>query len=499
MNSDEILSIFKRRGVLWPTAEIYGGAQGLYDYGPMGSALKRRLEDAWEAWFVGLSQNYHRIDAVEMLPEAVVRASGHLDHFADPLVTCGNCGTVIRADELLEAKGQKDAEALKGDELAARLEQLHPPCPRCGKGPLGPPRAFNLMFGMEFGALGKEKAYLRPETAQSSYLAFSRMWNIGRKKLPMGIAVIGKAFRNEIAPRQTLFRMRVFTQAELQIFFDPEDYPSEWKAFGEISVPILFAEKRLAGAVRPEEVSLREVVEKGYLPPFYAFHMAHTYRFFRDVLGYPAERIRFLEKNERERAFYNRIQFDVEAELVSLGGFKEVGAIHYRGDYDLTKHSEGSKTDLSVTTEGGKHLTPHVLELTFGVDRNVWALSDIHLRKDGERLVWSLPSYLAPVTVGVLPLIPKEHGVLAQELADALRSAGVSVTLDESGSVGRRYARLDEMGTPLAVTIDGQSKQDRTFTIRERETKEQRRVGETELLPLATKPAVPPWGCLAFR
>jgi glycyl-tRNA synthetase len=492
MNSDEILSIFKRRGVLWPSAEIYGGVQGLYDYGPAGVAVKRHLETAWEAWFLGLSHDYHKIEPTDMLPEAVVRASGHLEHFSDPLVTCENCGARLRADHVLEDNGVSDTEGLPVEELAARLTALHPPCPRCGKGPLGSPRAFNLMFAMEFGATGKEHSYLRPETAQGSYLAFARMWNVGRKRLPMGIAVVGKAFRNEIAPRQTLFRMREFTQAELQIFFDPTQYPDEWKAIGDGKLPILLARRRAEGVTEPEGMLEKDLVEKEGMPPFYVYHLDQIFRFMRDALGYPPDKIRLLEKNEKERAFYNRIHVDVEGFLPSLGGYKELGALHYRGDYDLTKHSEGSKSDLGVTMEDGRHFIPHVLEITFGVDRNLWALAEFHLKADEKRTVWSLPSYLTPTIAGVLPLIPKKHGALAEEVLATLTKEGLTAVMDESGSIGRRYARLDEMGVPMVITVDAQSETDHTYTLRERDSTAQKRLTLQEIVPLLRSANIPP-------
>ncbi|MGI0067708.1 MAG: glycine--tRNA ligase, partial [Thermoplasmata archaeon] len=218
MKSDELYALLRRRGILWPTAELYGGAQGLYDYGPLGAALKRRIEEAWAAWFVGLSDDYYRIEGAEILPEAVVRASGHLENFTDPEVTCESCHTAFRADSVLEKIRPEGVDGLTPAQIGELVVSHKIACPKCGKSTLSVPRAFNMMFGLDFGVTGRERAYLRPETAQSSYLAFPRMWEVGRKALPLGVALIGRAYRNEIAPRQLLFRMRAFTQAELQIF-----------------------------------------------------------------------------------------------------------------------------------------------------------------------------------------------------------------------------------------------------------------------------------------
>ena len=485
MKSDELFALLRRRGVIWPTAEIYGGAQGLYDYGPLGAGLKRRIEEAWTAWFVGLSHDYYVIDPAEILPEAVVRASGHLENFTDPEVTCENCHNAFRADTVLEKVRPQGIDGLSPGEIGEIVHSHHVRCPHCGSEALSVPRPFNLMFGFEFGVTGRERVYLRPETAQSSYLAFARMWDVGRRALPLGIAVVGKAYRNEIAPRQILFRMRAFTQSELQIFFDPESFPLPFDRVRDEMLPVVRASRRLAGSEEVELVSTGDLVTQGGLPEFYAFHLAHSYRFFRDVLGFPADRLRLLEKSDQERAFYNRIQFDIEANLESLGGFKELGAVHYRGDYDVGRHGQGSGRDLSVTLTGGRSVLPHVLELTSGPDRNLWALADLHLGKDGERTLWRLPPYLAPIALGVFPLIPKAHAAYALRLADDLAAAGISVQYDDAGTIGKRYARMDEAGTPFCVTVDGESLAEGptrdTVTLRDRDSKGQTRVPASEV------------------
>jgi len=499
MKSDELFALLRRRGVLWPSAEIYGGAQGLYDYGPLGAALKRRVEEAWTAWFVGLSHDYYLIDPAEILPEAVVRASGHLENFTDPEVTCESCHAVFRADTVLEKVRPEGVDGLAPKEIEEIVRARGVKCPSCGSKTLSVPPPFNLMFGLDYGVTGHERVYLRPETAQSSYLSFPRMWDVGRRALPLGIAIIGKAYRNEIAPRQVLFRMRTFTQAELQIFFDPEHFPLPFDRVREEKLPVVRAARRLAGSEEVELVAAEELVRSGGLPEFYVYHLVHTYRFFRDVLGFPTEKLRLFEKSDQERAFYNRIQFDVEVNLESLGGFKEVAAVHYRGDYDLGRHGQGSGKDLAVTLTGGRTVLPHVLELTYGVDRSLWALADVHLGKDGDRTLWRLPTYLAPVPVGVFPLIPKEQDAFALRLSDDLASAGVPNQYDEAGTIGKRYARMDEAGTPYCVTVDGETVADGpnrdTVTVRTRDSKAQERVPVAELagrLAPSLRPPRPP-------
>lgn len=484
MKLDELFALLRRRGVLWPSAEIYGGAQGLYDYGPLGTALKRRLEDAWAAWFLGLSPDYHLIQPAEILPEAVVRASGHLENFTDPEVTCENCRAAFRADTVLEKVRPEGVDGLSAGQIGELVRSLNVRCPSCGSTALSVPRPFNLMFATELGVTGKERGYLAPETAQGSYLSFARMWDVGRRTLPLGIAVIGKAYRNEIAPRQVLFRMRAFTQAELQIFFRPGKFDVPFDSVRTEPVPVVRVARRGADDAPPETVSAQALVESG-LPEFYVYHLVHMLRFLRDVLRYPVERIRFFEKSDQERAFYNRIQFDAEVRLESLGGFKEVGAIHYRGDYDLSRHGEGAGRDLSVTPTGEPTVLPHVLELTFGVDRNLWALADVHLARDGERTVWHLPSYLAPVPVGVFPLIPKAQGEYALGLTESLAAEGIPARYDDAGTIGKRYARMDEAGAPFCLTVDGgtvgEGAERDTVTLRERDTRAQERLPRSEL------------------
>ncbi len=486
MKLDELYAVLRRRGVLWPSAEIYGGAQGLFDYGPLGTSLKRRLQDAWRSWFLGLSDDYHLIEPAEMLPEAVVRASGHLENFTDPEVSCSACKNSFRAETLLEKIRPQGVDGLTAEQIGEIVRSNQVRCPTCGASALGVPRPFNLMFQTTLGTSGHERVYLQPETAQASYLSFARMWDVGRRALPLGIAVIGRAYRNEIAPRQVLFRMRVFTQAELQIFFDPRSFPVPFSAVASERLPVLRVARRELGEESPEEVTAAELVVSG-LPEFYVFHLVHMLRFLRDVLRYPAERIRFLEKSEKERAFYNRLQFDAEFHFESLGGFREVGAVHYRGDYDLTRHGTGAGRDFSVTLGPDDRVLPHVLELTFGVDRNLWALADALLAKDGERTLWRLPPYLAPVPVGVFPLNPKEHREAARRLVGELRAEGIVAGYDEARSIGRRYARMDEAGTPYSVTVDALSVDDGpehgTVTLRDRDSKAQERLAASALAP----------------
>ncbi|HEY6238523.1 MAG TPA: glycine--tRNA ligase [Thermoplasmata archaeon] len=500
MKTDELFALLRRRGFLWPSAEIYGGTQGLFDYGPLGLQLKRRIEDAWANWFVGLSDDYHLIQPAEILPEAVVRASGHLENFTDPEVTCDSCQTAFRAETALEKVRPEGVDGLSPAQIGDLVVANRIPCPHCGRTTLTVAQPFNLMFGLDLGVTGRERGYLAPETAQASFLAFARMWDVGRKALPLGVAVVGKVYRNEIAPRQVLFRMRAFTQAELQIFFDPAAFPVPLETVADEKLPVLRVARREQGEESPEWISAGELVASGGLPAFYVYHLAHSFRFYRDVLGYPGDAVRLFEKSDQERAFYNKIQFDIELRLETLGGYKELGAVHYRGDYDLSRHSEGSGQDLSVSVADGRRIVPHVLELTFGVDRNLWALADTGLRHEGDRTVWKLPPFLAPAPVGVFPLLKREHSAFARQVVERLRDGGIRATFDSAGSIGKRYARMDEAGTPFCLTVDGESVDPvhanyATVTLRERDSKAQERVRVDALVdrlrPLVAPPRAP--------
>jgi len=223
---DELTSLSVRRGFLWPAVDLYGGFAGFYDYGHLGARMKRKWEDLWLAYFLGLGDNYHLIDTTTVLPEVSLKASGHVDHFTDVLVACTKCGESFRGDHLIEAVTHEEHEGLSPADVDAKIRELNIRCPRC-KGGLGPARPFNMMFPVGVGTLGQDRAYLRPETAQGVYLNFKREFEALRRKLPLGLAIVGRAYRNEISPRQGTYRMREFLQAELQIFFDPATWDAD--------------------------------------------------------------------------------------------------------------------------------------------------------------------------------------------------------------------------------------------------------------------------------
>ncbi len=474
---EDVMSLSVRRGFLWPAVDLYGGFAGFYDYGHNGTLLRRHWEDAWLEHFLGLNDNYYLIDTTTILPHAPLKASGHVDHFTDLLVTCTRCGESYRADHLLEAVTHEEHEGLSAAEIDARIKAAGVRCPKC-KGELGPSRPFNMMFPLGVGPTGKDAAFLRPETAQGAFLNFKREFEALRRRLPMGLAIVGRAYRNEISPRQGTYRMREFLQAELQIFFDSDAFAGQvpLDAVADVRVPLCWAAEKNGPTVH--EIAARELVSRG-LPSWYVYHLVHVHRFYRDVLGVPADRFRFAELDEKERAFYNKVHFDVQVRQDSLGGFKEVGGVHYRTDHDLTGHEAGSHEKQAVTVDG-KKIMPHVLELSFGVDRNVWALLDLGF-VPGERAVLRLPPRLAPIAVAVFPLVNKDGlPERAKSLYARLRRR-VTAFYDDAGSIGKRYARMDEIGTAFCVTVDHETLEGRGATLRDRDSQKQARVPEDHL------------------
>ncbi|MCI4371899.1 MAG: glycine--tRNA ligase, partial [Thermoplasmata archaeon] len=395
----------------------------------------------------------------------------------DVLVTCTRCGESYRGDHLLEATTHEEHEGLTPAEIDARIRELKIRCPNC-KGELGPAREFNMMFPIGLGTTGKDRAYLRPETAQGAFLNFKREFEALRRKLPMGLAIVGRAYRNEISPRQGTYRMREFLQAELQIFFDPSTF-AKLLPFDEVaSVPVRIAWASEKNDPTAHDLPAKDLVARG-LPSWYVWHLVQVQRFYLDRLRVPRDGFRFAELDEKERAFYNKIHFDIQVRQESLGGFREVGGIHYRTDHDLRGHEAGSHQKQSVTF-GGSKLVPHVLELSFGVDRNIWALLDLSYTK-GERLVLRLPPRIAPIPVAVFPLVNKDGIPERAESLYAEMRKRFAVFYDDSGSIGRRYARMDELGTPFCVTVDHETLEGKGVTVRERDSQKQIRVQESDL------------------
>jgi glycyl-tRNA synthetase len=418
---DKLVSLCKRRGYIFQSSEIYGGTGSVWDYGPLGVELKRNVKELWWSSMVLERDDVEGLDAAILMHPRVWEASGHVEGFTDPLVECSNCRRRFRADLPEVADGQ---------------------CPTCGtRDAFGAARQFNLMFRTFMGPVEEDAAtiYLRPETAQGSYVNFLNVQQSARQKIPFGIAQIGKAFRNEITPGNFIFRTREFEQMEMQFFVEPgtdEAWFERWKA------------QRME------------------------WHVS---------LGIRPEKLRFHEHGPDELAHYAKKAVDIEYEYPF--GWKEFEGVHNRTDFDLGRHQEYSGKRLEyIDPASNTRYLPFVIETAVGVDRTcLVALADGYREESvegEERVVLGLHPKLAPLKVAVFPLVKKDGlPEVAEKLHQELRRAAITSFYDESGSIGRRYRRQDEAGTPWCVTVDGQTLEDESVTIRDRDSLEQVRVG----------------------
>ncbi|MBI2005266.1 MAG: glycine--tRNA ligase [Candidatus Aenigmarchaeota archaeon] len=471
--SEKVVELAKRRGFFFVSSEIYGGVAGLYDYGAIGTILKRKLENVWKKYFLGLNENFFEIETSNIMPEKVFEASGHITNFVDPVAKCMKCGTFHRADQIMEEFLHENFEGKTAQELTALIKKHNVKCPRC-KGELGEVSVLNMMFPVDMGAGKESRGYLRPETAQGAYVNFLRHFNILRMKMPLGLAIIGKAFRNEISPRQLLLRQREFTQAELQIFFDPSkvNEHENWKEIAKYKL-LVKEGKKIA------EISCDNAVKKIKLPKFYVYYLAKVQQFFLDTLKTPKSKFRFRQLSDEEKAFYNKIHFDVEIELENIG-FKECGGVHYRTNHDLSGHQNVSGESQEIFHDG-KKFVPHVLELSFGIDRIFYSLLELNYAEDKERVFVRLSPNLSPFTVAIFPLVSKDKlPEKAQKVYEELKQH-FNAIYDDTGSIGKRYYRQDEIGTPICITIDYNTLKNNTVTLRDRDTTKQTRVKISKL------------------
>jgi glycyl-tRNA synthetase len=472
---EDIVNWALRRGIFYPASEIYASAPaGFYDFGPYGAAIRRKIIDAWRKELVSKT-GMMEIYGSQIMPADVFKASGHLASFNDPVTQCAKCNTLHRADKLLEdATKEHYPEAMGNDEFTKEIQKHKLTCPKC-KGELSPVKRFNMMIKTEVGVSTKAETYLRPETCQSIFCDFSRLMKTMRMKLPQGIAQVGRSFRNEISPRQTLLRQVEFSQLEAEVFFDPAQV-NEIEGFDEVKDhPV---QVMRIGSDKVESILARNLVDKGVVSgKLIAYYLAHTQRFF-ESLGILREKMRFREVGRDERPFYSKETWDFEVET-SLG-WTELVANNNRTDYDLKKHAEGSKQDLQYVYPDGKKIIPHVWEISIGLDRTFYTVLEHAYReeeKKGEkRVVLAVKPSLAPVTVAVFPLLSNKDELVekAKEVYEILRC--YDAFYDESGSIGKRYARMDEIGCSWAVTIDFDSLKNEDVTLRDRDTTEQKRI-----------------------
>ncbi|MDH3208475.1 MAG: glycine--tRNA ligase [Gemmatimonadota bacterium] len=423
---DKLVSLSKRRGYIFQSSEIYGGTGSVWDYGPLGVELKRNIKDRWWSSMVHQRDDIEGLDAAILMHPRVWEASGHVEGFTDPLVECSNCHRRFRADMPEVAGGQ---------------------CPTCGsKDVFGEPRMFNLMFKTFMGPVEDSSAtvYIRPETAQGIYVNFLNVQGAARQRVPFGIAQIGKAFRNEITPGNFIFRTREFEQAEMQFFVAPgsdEEWFEKWM-----------------------EVRMQ----------------------WHKDLGINPDKLRFHEHGPDELAHYAKKAYDIEYEFPF--GWKEFEGIHNRTDFDLARHQEYSGKRLEyIDPTTNERFLPYVIETSMGVDRAALVvLADAYREEEIEgetRVVLALNPEIAPTKVAVFPLVKKDGmPEIAEKIQQDLRAAAIPAFYDLSGAIGRRYRRQDEVGTPWCVTVDGQSVEDATVTIRDRDSLEQIRVAADKVV-----------------
>ncbi len=469
----EVLELASRKSIFYPSNEIYNAPAGFWSFGPIGESIRRRVIDFWRKEFVQENEMLE-IDGSITMPEEVFKASGHLSSFVDPEVVCKNCKSRFRADKLLSEKLNKIVpESLSVDEFNAMMKKNNIKCSSC-KGDLSDVKKSSLM--VQSNIRGEKNFYLRPEACQSIFLEFLRMTKTMRVTLPKGIAQIGKAFRNEISPRQSILRSIEFSQMEAEIFFNPEKINDieDFKLIENYKLRILRVDKK-----EIEEINCKDLVQKkiisGELPCYF---LAKEQQFY-EKLGIPKDKMRFRELNKDDRAFYSKESFDFEV-LTSVG-WLELSANNNRQDHDLKGHSDGSKQDLSFSDDGKKFI-PHIFEVSIGVDRSLYAILELSFIKEKERNVLKLNPRLSPYDCAVFPLVNKDGMDLeAKKLVKILRDNLYEVFYDDSGSVGRRYRRMDEVGVKVCVTVDGETLKDKTVTLRDRDSMKQVRIKIDEL------------------
>ena len=431
MSIEKIVSLCKRRGFVFQSSEIYGGYGAVYDYGPLGIELKNKISQLWWKSMTQLHDNIVGLDSGILMHPKIWKASGHVDAFNDPLVDCKQCKSRFRSDELVsEETPATDWSSLQ--------------CPKCGtKGSLTEPRQFNLMFKTHIGPIENESnsAYLRPETAQGIYVNYLLTQNAMRLKIPFGIAQIGKAFRNEIVARNFIFRTREFEQMEMQYFIKPEN----------------------------DDKSLE-------------YWKNERYNFY-SLIGIDTYKIRLTEHGPNELAHYAKEAWDIEYKFPF--GWSEVEGIHNRTDFDLRNHQEHSGKRMEIFDQESNHrYLPYIVETSAGLNRMMLSvLSNAFWEDtDNNRIVMKLHPRIAPVTAVVCPLAKKDGlPEIGKTIIDILKP-NFKVIYDQQGSIGKRYYRQDEAGTPFGITIDHQSKEDDTVTIRDRDTQTQERIEISNLL-----------------
>jgi len=437
--------------------------------------LRRKIIELWRKEVVRKTDSLE-IDGCLILPKKNFEASGHLKSFVDPLIQCKKCHKIFRADKLIENKTKKEVpEALETREFDKLIEKGKITCPEC-KGDFAKTKKFNMMIGVSIGPLSKDyNAYLRPETCQNIFSSFQKIYKTSRISLPFAISQAGRSFRNEISPRQGLLRTREFTQLETEVFFNPKkinDLP-EFDRYSDYKLRL-----KLLGKNKAESITAREAVKKNIVSgKLIAYYLAVTQEFF-EKCGLKPEDIRFRELEDGARAFYSKETWDFE--FKTSVGWLELVACNYRTDYDLSSHSKVSGTDLSVVEDEEKFI-PHVFEISMGLDRIFYSVLEASLSERERKPVLKFVRALNPMDVVILPLVRKD-GVdgRAKEIHEMLKT-DFETKYDEKQSIGKRYVIYDQLGVPLAVTVDYDSLKKNDVTLRDRDSMKQIRVKAKDL------------------
>jgi len=545
-SSNDLMSVCKRRGFIWPSFEMYGGVAGMYDYGPLGCALKNNIVEMWRSIYKG-REGFVEIDSETVNPREVFKASGHLDNFADLITYCQKCQAPYRADHMVK-EFYDNPDVLTPKQLEEAFVKHNIKCPACG-GNLGPVEEFNLMFRTNIGPGNARVGYMRPETAQGIFVNYSNLYRYNREKLPMGVIQTGRSYRNEIAPRQGMIRMREFNQMEVELFVDPED--KDWVRFPDIENGTLDLIPNTT--LQLTTMTVKEAVEKGIIANRVLAYFVYTTKQLLISLGIDEKRLRFREHEKDEMAHYAADCWD--AEVLLSYGWTEIVGIADRGNWDLSRHSQFSGEDLThfkkydepretevekiqpnskalgpiykgkakaisdaisallpsaiadgklkVTVDGeeielgseffqvikrvekvtGDRVIPHVIEPSHGLDRIFYSILEHAYDYDEKEdyVVMHMAPAVAPIKVGVFPLMEKDGlDEMAKRIYESVHTHRVEAYYDGSGTIGRRYARMDEVGTPWCITVDYDSLKDGTVTIRDRDSKEQKRIPSAE-------------------
>ena len=471
VNYDRILKLSLERGFYFPSSDIYSDSPaGFWEYGPNGNNIKNKFIELWRRELVRRDEMVE-IDGSQILSKSVFIASGHIENFSDPIIICSKCKATLRADKyIFEKLGIIVPERLSNDEIDLIVNQNNLKCPKCCSDFYKAER-FNMMFKVGIGP-NNDEAYLRPETCQTIFVDFIRIFKTMRGKLPFPIAQVGKSFRNEIAPRQSLLRLREFYQAEIEVFCNPNQLDNISK-FEDINKTNLIIDDGL----NVYKITAKEAVERKIIPnKLIAYYLTILYQFYEKT-GLDMTKSRFRKLSDQEKAFYATIAFDLE--LQTSIGWLELVACNYRSNYDLSQHSKISKEKMEIMDPiTNEKVLPHVFELSLGIDRSIYSILENSFSedKDNNRTFLKLKPYLAPIVVGILPLVKKpEIEEIAKQIYTNLKK-DFDAYYDESGSIGRRYRRLEEIGVPFAITVDYDSLIDNSVTIRYRDTMEQKRI-----------------------